>query len=144
MIDPTGSFLYTVNSHSNTVSAFTIAAGGALTLISNPPYATGGKEPVSLSVSPTLLSNGNRVVTVANKDNDPGETGGIPSIQTLAADSTGAMTPVHGGKISFAAGGYLGSVGTTPLSASMYSPSSCWAALRFSTIKFMTAASCNK
>jgi len=114
IIDPTGSFLYTVNSHSNTVSSFSIAAGGSLSLLSSSNPA-GGKEPVSLAQTPNVLSNGNYVLAVANKDQDPNQTGGVPNIQSFTGNSLGMLTPVLNGANTFAVGDFLASVNTTPL-----------------------------
>jgi 6-phosphogluconolactonase len=42
-IDPSGQFLYAVNFNSNDVSAYTVAASGALTAVPGSPFATGGQ-----------------------------------------------------------------------------------------------------
>jgi len=115
IIDPAGSNLYAVNADSDTISGFSIGTGGALTLTTNPPLGSGGKEPQSLSLSFDLLHNGYSVLVVANKDNDPNQTGGVPNIQTATVNGQGTIKPVPHSKISFDAGDYLGSVNATPL-----------------------------
>jgi hypothetical protein len=52
-VDPTGKFAYVANEGSNTVSAYSIGAGGALTQLSGSPFATGG-APISLAITPLV------------------------------------------------------------------------------------------
>jgi 6-phosphogluconolactonase (cycloisomerase 2 family) len=61
-IDPTGSFLYTLNQNSNDVSAYTIDRGGILHAIAGSPFAA-VYSPSSLSIEPS-----GRFLYVANFD----------------------------------------------------------------------------
>jgi 6-phosphogluconolactonase (cycloisomerase 2 family) len=90
-VDPSGMYLYTANSHDNTVSAFSLnAATGALTSVSGSPFATGavGGFPFALAMDPsgTFLYTANQ---------------GSNNISGFGINSTtGALTPVPGAPFS--------------------------------------------
>lgn len=86
-LDPSGKFLYTANSHDNTVSAFTLdSSTGALTSVSGSPFATGatGGFPFSLAMDPV-----GKFLYTANQGS--GDISGFSISST-----TGALSPVPG------------------------------------------------
>ena len=100
-IDTTGSYLYTANFGSNTVSVYAIQSGsGSLKEISGSPYKT-GTNPGTVSVDPSgkflfILNSG------IDKTNYPTRIGSN-DISVFKIDSeTGALTEVEGSP--FAAG----------------------------------------
>jgi hypothetical protein len=97
-VDPTGKFAYVANGNTNNVSAYSIAANGALTPVKGSPFAA-GRQPFSAAVDPT-----GKIAYVANDlDNNA-------SAYSIAAN--GALTPVPGSP--FAAGSFPVLVAITP------------------------------
>ncbi|HKI26316.1 MAG TPA: beta-propeller fold lactonase family protein [Candidatus Sulfotelmatobacter sp.] len=82
VIDPTGSFLYTANVQDNTVSGYTIAANGSLTLISGFPVGGTLTGPDALLVDPSgkylFVANGgsNNMAAFSISAASSGQTGG--------------------------------------------------------------------
>jgi 6-phosphogluconolactonase (cycloisomerase 2 family) len=64
LINAEGSVLYAVNSGSDTVAAFRIAANGSLSAITGSPFPSGGTNPVSIGIARDTLA-------VVNKAMDP-------------------------------------------------------------------------
>lgn len=62
--NPERTRLYAMNSGSNTIAVFAIAASGALILVSGSPFASGGTNPVSVGLA-------RDAVAVVNKGMDP-------------------------------------------------------------------------
>jgi 6-phosphogluconolactonase (cycloisomerase 2 family) len=86
-IHPAGKFLYVANFGSNSVSAYAVGSGGALTALSNSPVQV-GVGPSSLKVDP----NGN-FLYVANS--------GGADVAVFAIDATtGALTSISGSPFS--------------------------------------------
>lgn len=84
-IDPTGRWLYVANRESDTVSAFAIGAGGALTLLDT--YPSGGDAPFSAVVEPR-----GRFLYVGNLQG--------ASIAGFAINADGTLTSVPGSPIA--------------------------------------------
>ena len=84
IINPAGTVLYATNGHSNNISAFTIASDGTLTTVPGSPFTSGGQDPVSLAISGNLL-------IVANKDQDPRQSGGVPNYASFSIKGDGSL-----------------------------------------------------
>jgi len=86
-VDQSGKYLYTANSHDNTISAFTIdATTGALTSVSGSPFATGalGGFPFALAMDPAGM-----FLYTANQGSD--------NISGLSINATtGTLTSITG------------------------------------------------
>lgn len=86
-VDQSGKYLYTANSHDNTISAFTIdAATGVITPVSGSPFATGavGGFPFALAMDPAGM-----FLYTANQGSD--------NISGLSINATtGALKPILG------------------------------------------------
>jgi hypothetical protein len=98
-VDPTGKFAYVINFNDNNVSAYSIAANGALTPVPGSPFAA-GNSPFSVAVDPT-----GKFAYVTNAFDD--------NVSTYSIAANGALTPVSGSP--FAAGNSPFSVAITPL-----------------------------
>ena len=85
-LDPASQFLYVANSFSstapNSVSAYTIATDGALTLVTGSPFAT-GNFPNAVATDPS-----GRFVFVVNSSDD--------TVSAFSIGLTGGLTPVSG------------------------------------------------
>ena len=80
--------LYATNGGSNSISAFTFGRAGSLIPLDGSPFASGGSDPVSLSIS------GDKMVVV-NQDNNPGMPGRtLPSYSTLQINPDGSLYPI--------------------------------------------------
>lgn len=90
IINAPGTLLFAVNGDSNNISVFNINSDASLTPAAGSPFASGGSDPVSLSLdetsSPALLA-------VVNKAADPNQTDGLPNYATFFVSSGGALTP---------------------------------------------------
>jgi 6-phosphogluconolactonase (cycloisomerase 2 family) len=85
--NPEHTLLFAVNSGSDTIAVFHIAANGALTPVQGSPFASGGNDPVSLGLAGNLLF-------VVNKSGDPGRPSAIlPNYTTLRVQSDGSLVP---------------------------------------------------
>jgi len=84
IINPAGTVLYATNGHSNDISAFAIASDGTLSTIPGSPFASGGQDPVSLAISGNLL-------IVANKAQDPRQSGGVPNYASFSIKEDGSL-----------------------------------------------------
>ncbi len=84
-----GTLLYAVNGHSNTIAGFTINADGTLTTLPGSPYASGGQDPASLGLLPSV-----GLMVVANKNEDPNQDIGadLPNFTTFAQNADGSLT----------------------------------------------------
>ncbi len=89
--------LFAVNEGSNSVAVFRIAADGTLTPAPGSPFASGGHQPVSLSVA-------GRTLTVVNKNEGPAqasaEAGSQPNYTTFRIAATGALAPVENSTVT--------------------------------------------
>jgi 6-phosphogluconolactonase (cycloisomerase 2 family) len=92
IIRPDGNLLLAVNSHTNTIAVFTINSDGSLTAVQGSPFASGGQQPVSLSLAYQVVNADTDILTVVNKAQDPNQTGGIPNFSTFFFSSTGTIT----------------------------------------------------
>ncbi len=92
LVNPQGTFLYAVNSHSNTIAVFSIRSNGALTPVPGSPFASGGLDPVSIGLD---LNRG--LMTVVNRDGDPTQSmrGTVPNYTTFIVGGNGALTPTR-------------------------------------------------
>jgi 6-phosphogluconolactonase (cycloisomerase 2 family) len=103
VIQPDGSLLYAINGHTNTVAVMTINSDGSLTPIVGSPFASGGQDPASISLSYNILPGGASQMTIANSAMDPNQTGGTPNIATFTV-SGGVPTPTAPPNIALKAG----------------------------------------
>src|SRR5262249_4975595 len=85
-----GAWMFAVNGHSNSVTAFAINADG--TLAAGTPFASGGQDPVSIALHENAYSNGDGLMVVLNKNSDPGQSGGKPNYTTFRVTPTGGVT----------------------------------------------------
>jgi 6-phosphogluconolactonase (cycloisomerase 2 family) len=97
-VDPTGKFAYVANLNDNTVSAYSIAANGALTPVTGSPFAA-GSCPISVAVEP----KGKFAYVVNQSDNN---------VSAYSIGANGALTPITGSP--FAAGSAPISVAVDP------------------------------
>jgi 6-phosphogluconolactonase (cycloisomerase 2 family) len=98
--NPEGTLLFAVNSGSNSIAVFLINSDGSLTAIDGSPFPSGGSDPVSLGLSGNVL-------TVVNKDLDPGQNDNLvlPNYTTFSVSpNNGALTPIPGSTVSVAYG----------------------------------------
>jgi 6-phosphogluconolactonase (cycloisomerase 2 family) len=81
--------LFAVNEGSNTIAVFHIGAEGDLTAVEGSPFASGGYQPVSL----TLLGD---ILTVVNKNGDPAqasaEANAQPNYSTFRVEPNGSLS----------------------------------------------------
>ena len=101
MTNTAHTLLFAVDMHSNTVGAFTVNSNGSLTSVPGSPFGSLGPQPSSLSW--TDGSNGTGLLTVMNKDSDPGQTATNPNITTFAVSSAGVLSST-GNTITLPAG----------------------------------------
>lgn len=82
-----GTRLYAVNSHSNSIAAFTLNADGTLTTLPGSPFPSGGQDPVSLGLSGGFLA-------VVNKNEDPNQNidADLPNYTTFTVNPDGSLT----------------------------------------------------
>lgn len=88
VLSPSGGFLYAVNAGSNSIAAFRVGSGGALTLVEAEP--SGGAMPVGVGVSP----NGQFLYVVHAMGSVGGA--GAGSIAGFAIGADGGLTPLAG------------------------------------------------
>jgi 6-phosphogluconolactonase (cycloisomerase 2 family) len=100
----TGSLMFAVNGHSNTISVFTINTDGSLTRLPGAPVASGGQDPVSLALKENVLPNNISILVALNKASDPGQTGGIPNYTTFDVNTNGVMTLNPGSTFNLSGG----------------------------------------
>lgn len=86
MTDSTGTQLYAVNAHSNSIAGFVINPDGSLTTMPNSPYPSGGQDPVSIGL------NG-RFAVVVNKNEDRNQNidGDLPNYTTFRVRRDGSF-----------------------------------------------------
>lgn len=84
-----GTLLYAVNGHSNTIAGFSINADGTLTTLPGSPYPSGGQDPASVGLLPSV-----GLMVVANKNEDPNQDIGadLPNFTTFAQNADGSLT----------------------------------------------------
>ena len=104
-------FVYVANRGSNNVSAYSIAANGALTPVPGSPFASSGNFPTSVTVNPAgtfayVSNEGNIIISPKN------------NVSAYSIGANGALTPVAGSP--FAAGGYPTSVSINPAGTFAY------------------------
>src|SRR5947209_3332132 len=63
-----GTVLYAVNSGSDTIAAFTVAANGSLSAIAGSPFSSGGTNPVSIGIARDSLAVVNKAMDPARPD----------------------------------------------------------------------------
>ncbi|WHZ29674.1 MAG: lactonase family protein [Nitrospira sp.] len=104
VISPNGSFLYVSNRGLDSVSAYTIGGGGALTPITGSPFPA-GTSPSAVTISP----NGS-FLYVSNRESD--------NVSAYTIEGTGALTPVTGSP--FQAGTNPSAVTVSPNGSFLY------------------------
>ena len=92
--------LFAVNSGSNTIVVFDIIGDGTLRPVAGSPFASNGRNPVSLTIA------GNRLYVV-NKNDDAGQ---LPNAETpnytgFTIETNGRLTPIPGSTVPVVAGG---------------------------------------
>jgi 6-phosphogluconolactonase (cycloisomerase 2 family) len=92
IVNPQGTFLYAVNSHSNSIAVFSIRSNGALTAVPGSPFASGGLDPVSLGLD---LNRG--LMVAVNRDGDPTQPmrGTVPNYTTFIVGGNGSLSPTQ-------------------------------------------------
>ena len=113
-VEPRGKFVYVANADSNSISAFQIAASGALTAVSGAPFDDSG-NPLALAIDPTgsfLYSANSGGAQVAGYAIDPAagtlkELAGSPY---TAAAGTNALTIEPSGRFLYATNGAANSI----------------------------------
>jgi 6-phosphogluconolactonase (cycloisomerase 2 family) len=102
-----GTLLFAVNGGSNTISVFSIATTGVLTLLSTTPAPSNGSEPVSLGLDEN--SPVGPYLAVVNQADDPNQPGQTPNITAFRVDeSLGTLTPVGNSTVTLADGSLPG------------------------------------
>ena len=93
-----GTALYAVNGHSNSIAAFRVNADGTLTAIAGSPYPCGGQDPVSLGLSGKFL-------VVANKNFDPNQNmhADVPNYTTFSVKRNGGLNMNPGSTLDLGA-----------------------------------------
>jgi 6-phosphogluconolactonase (cycloisomerase 2 family) len=104
IINPEGTLLFAVNMHSNTIAAFTINSDGSLTAVTGSPFASNGPQPAALGFLDNVLPSGGSILTVANADNDPGQTQTAPNFSSFMVTSSGNLTLNTGATITLPTG----------------------------------------
>jgi 6-phosphogluconolactonase (cycloisomerase 2 family) len=105
IVNKAGTLLFAVNGHSNTVAVFTINADGTLTAITGSPFASNGPQPASVGLlEDPKIGNGNSILVVANKDNDPLQPPTAPNWSTFTVASSGTMTLNTGATVALQQG----------------------------------------
>lgn len=81
--------LFAVNSGSNTIAVFDIAANGSLSAVAGSPFPSGGRNPVGLTIA------GNRLYVVnKNEDADQLPNGDAPNYTGFDIAADGRLTPI--------------------------------------------------
>lgn len=96
--NPEGTFLFAVNSGSNTIAVFRITPEG-LQAVEGSPFPSGGADPVSVGLKDGIL-------TVVNKDQDPAQNSNLvqPNYTTFHVLPSGVLVPVQHSTVSVAYG----------------------------------------
>lgn len=94
----TGTVLYAVNGHTNSIAALAVNADGTLTTVAGSPYPSGGQDPVSLGLSGKFL-------VVANKNFDPNQNmdADVPNYTTFSVKGNGSLRMNPGSTLDLAA-----------------------------------------
>ncbi len=89
--------LFAVNEGSNSIAVFNIAPNGSLSPVSGSPFASGGYQPVSISLV-------NDVLTVVNKNADAAqasvEANAQPNYTNFRVAANGSISPIAGSTIT--------------------------------------------
>jgi len=106
IVNPSGTLLFAVNGHSNTVASFTINSDGTLTAVAGSPFSAGGRDPASLGLFSNFFPGDVSLLTVVDKDADPKQTAlkGVPRYNNYKVSSSGVITPLYGTAILLPAG----------------------------------------
>ncbi len=91
-------FLLVVNSGSNNITVFRIAADGTLSPVPGSPFPSGGETPVSIH------GDGSRVYIVNKSQNPLSPTTTNPNYVTMNIDANGQLTMISGAKFETTAG----------------------------------------
>ncbi|MBA3913906.1 MAG: beta-propeller fold lactonase family protein [Acidobacteriales bacterium] len=105
IINKEGTLLFAVDGHTNDVAVFNISSEGSLTPIAGSPFKSNGPQPASVGLlEDPKIGNGNSILVVANKDNDPLQPATKPNFSTFLASSTGSLTLNSGGTVVLPSG----------------------------------------
>jgi len=97
-VDAEKTLLFAVNGGSDSIAVFHIRRDGGLVPVAGSPFSSEGTNPVSLGISGNIL-------TVVNKDQDPGRPGPSPAnYTTFRISEEGELTPVEDSTVAVAAG----------------------------------------
>jgi 6-phosphogluconolactonase (cycloisomerase 2 family) len=99
IVNRAGTMLLAVNGHTNTVAIFNINSDGSLTAVAGSPFASNGQDPASLGWMDNAFGGGVSMLTVVNKNSDPGQTGGVPNYTNFKVDGSGNMTMISGSEL---------------------------------------------
>ena len=100
VVNGAGTLLFAVNGGSNTISVFSIASTGVLTLLTTTPAPSNGSEPVSLGLDEN--SPVGPYVVVVNQADDPNQPGQTPNVTAFRVDeATGTLTPVGNSTLDY-------------------------------------------
>ena len=92
--------LFAVNSGSNTIAVFDIIGDGTLGPVAGSPFASNGRNPVSLTIA------GNRLYVVnKNDDADQLPNAETPNYTGFTIETNGRLTPIPGSTVPVVAGG---------------------------------------
>jgi 6-phosphogluconolactonase (cycloisomerase 2 family) len=97
--NPEHTFLFAVNSGSNSIAVFHIGSDGGLTAVEGSPFPSYGVDPVSLG-----YQDGDLVVV--NKHDDPAQASdqSLPNYTTFHVGTQGQLTPIDGSTVEVANG----------------------------------------
>jgi hypothetical protein len=105
VISSAANLLFTVNANSNTVAVMNVNTDGSLTPVAGSPFASGGQEPLSLAISPGVLSGGQlSALTVDNMADDPNQVDGAANLNTFVIKSTGVLGTIPNSTVSLGVG----------------------------------------
>ena len=117
ILNRAGTLLFAVNSGSDTVAVFRVHSDGTLTAIEGSPFASGGRNPVSVG-----LAADESILVVVNTDYDLGRPGFDPSerapnLTTFRVNPNGKLIPVPFSTVVVGQGGGLGVGNSNPTQA---------------------------
>jgi 6-phosphogluconolactonase (cycloisomerase 2 family) len=104
IVNQAGTLLFAVNGHTNTIAVFNIDSSGGLSPIVGSPFSSGGRQPASLGLTDGILSDGNSLLAVVNKDSDSSQPAGTPTYKVFTVSSTGTLTGIPSSVITLPAG----------------------------------------
>lgn len=105
IVNAEGTLLFAVNGDSNSIAVFNINSDGTLTAVSGSPFASNGPQPASLGLlEDPNIGNGNSILVVANKDDDPLQPQTGPNLSTFLVSPSGTLTLNTGATVTLPRG----------------------------------------